>query len=54
MNRDFYKEAFEFAALSWKRMLPGLSDTIVTLIFGVLVLKVASVFWDLSLTIIRC
>jgi hypothetical protein len=51
MHLTFYKESLGFAALSWKRMLSGLSDTIATLVLGAFVLKVASVVLIISLTL---
>ncbi|WP_139112098.1 hypothetical protein [Acidithiobacillus thiooxidans] len=42
VEKIFYRKTGEYTLLAWKRMLPGLSDTMMLLIIGIQALKVAS------------
>lgn len=43
MIPSFYRLTYEHTVLAWKRMLPGLSDTVIALVIGGVALQVASV-----------
>lgn len=43
MMNSFIKESLNYSFISWKRMIPAFSDTIVVALMGVLILKVASI-----------
>lgn len=51
METAFFRDSIGYAQLSWKRMIPGLSDTVATLVLGVLVLQAASVVLIATLAI---